>query len=378
MEPTERYFYIDVLRVLAICLVFVFHVNMIFVAEWNWHIKADSKSNVLMEFNYWIQFFRMPLLFFISGFISCSLLKKLSGAEFAIQRFNRLIIPTIIWTFVLVAPQLYFERRLQGFDFTYLEFYKTFLDFEWYPQGNFHWLHLWFIPYLFAYNLLSIPIIKKLDAFGTANNNDALKSKLPMCISVFVTLSVIPYTLLSVRYPVTYDFIHDYARHAQFFPFVLAGLLAFKYSSVMVFLEKKRETLLQLAVLSIVIINALRWNGMEPKNIWDDWLSHPLSYVFLLLLNFNSWLWVLAILGYGKRYLNRGSKLLSYFNKAVFPFYILHQTIIVIIGYYVVQTSDNEAFKYLFIMIAGFMMTLAIYHLYIRPFKLVRKLFGSK
>lgn len=79
MKPTERYFYIDVLRVLAICLVFVFHVNMIFVAEWNWHIKADSKSNVLMEFNYWIQFFRMPLLFFISGFISCSLLKKLSG-----------------------------------------------------------------------------------------------------------------------------------------------------------------------------------------------------------------------------------------------------------------------------------------------------------
>ena len=146
----------------------------------------------------------------------------------------------------------------------------------------------------------------------------------------------------------------------------------------MVFLEEKRETLLQLAVLSIVIINALRWNGMEPKNIWDDWLNHPLSYVFLLLLNFNSWLWVLAILGYGKRYLNRGSKLLSYFNKAVFPFYILHQTIIVIIGYYVVQTSDNEAFKYLFIMIAGLMMTLAIYHLYIRPFKLVRKLFGSK
>jgi len=378
MKPAERYFYIDFLRVLAILLVFIFHVNMIFVAEWGWHIKVESKSNVLMEVNYWMQFFRMPLLFFLSGFISCVLLKKLSGAKFAVQRFNRLIIPTIIWTFVLVAPQLYFERKLQGFEFTYFEFYKTFLDFEWYPKGNFHWLHLWFIPYLFAYNLLSIPIIKRLDAVGTFDDTSAFRTRLPMCISVFVLLSVIPYTLLSVHYPVTYDFIHDYARHAQFFPFVLAGVLAYKYGSVMNFLEEKRSTLLRLATLSIIIINAVRWNGLEPKNIWDDWLSHPLSYIFLSILNINSWLWVLAILGYGKRYLNSDSKILSYCNKAVFPFYILHQTIIVIIGYYVVQTSDNDAFKYLFIMFAGFLMTLTIYHLYIRPYKLVRALFGSK
>ena len=60
-------------------------------------------------------------------------------------------------------------------------------------------------------------------------------------------------------------------------------------------------------------------------------------------------LWVLACLGYGKRYLNNENAFFKYANKAVYPFYILHQTVIVAIGYYVVRTSDNAAFKYIFI-----------------------------
>ena len=153
----NRYYYIDFLRVIAILMMFVFHVNMVFVAENDWHIKDVSSSNVLMELNYWMSSFRMPLLFLVSGFVSAILLKKMNQRQFFQQRFKRLIIPTVIWTFLLVAPQIYFERKLQGVDFNYLEFYRTFLKFEWYPKGNFHWLHLWFIPYLFCYNIISIP-----------------------------------------------------------------------------------------------------------------------------------------------------------------------------------------------------------------------------
>ena len=83
-------------------------------------------------------------------------------------------------------------------------------------------------------------------------------------------------------------------------------------------------------------------------------------------------------LGYGKRYLNKGSELLTYSNKAVYPFYILHQTVIVTVGYYVVQTNDGAVFKYMFILGACFVISMGIYHLYIRPFKSMRILFGSK
>lgn len=125
-------------------------------------------------------------------------------------------------------------------------------------------------------------------------------------------------------------------------------------------------------------INVIRWNGWQPQNLWNDWLHQPLSYIYIALLTVNAWLWVLTLLGYGKRYLNNGSNLLEYCNKAVYPFYILHQTVIVTLGYYVVQTQDDAALKYGFLLVVGFLLTGFIYHLYIRPFKYVRFLFGVK
>jgi peptidoglycan/LPS O-acetylase OafA/YrhL len=197
-------------------------------------------------------------------------------------------------------------------------------------------------------------------------------------ITLFVIIAIIPYTILSTRYPVTYDVIHDYARHSQFIFFVLAGIFSYKYKQVMLAIELNRVLLFQLAFASIITINIVRWNGLEPKYIWDNWLNHPISWLYLALLNINSWLWVLAILGYGKRYIKKGSKVLTYCNNAVYPFYILHQTVIVVIGYYVVQTRDDAAFKYAFLLIACFLISASIYHLYIRPFKIVRFTFGAK
>lgn len=375
---TERHFYIDFLRVFAILLMFIYHVSMIFVAEWDWHIKNAETSNVLMEVNYWMALFRMPLLFFVSGFISCLLLDRLKNTAFIVQRFNRLIIPTIIGTFVLVAPQIYFERKLQGATFSYPEFYQTFLQFNWWPNGNFHWLHLWFIPYLFVYNLLSIPAYRFLQKAPLARFEANLLHNAPALIAVFVIIAVIPYTFLCVRFPVTYDLIHDYARHSFFIFFVFAGVLAYRFKAIMDAIEETRLLLFQLAFAAILVINIIRWNGWEPANLWSDWLNQPLTYVFIALLNINSWLWVLTLLGYAKRYCNKDSDRLAYCNKAAFPFYILHQTVIVIVGYYVVQTPDNPAFKYVFLLIACFLLTGFIYHLYIRPFRAIRFLFGAK
>ena len=122
----------------------------------------------------------------------------------------------------------------------------------------------------------------------------------------------------------------------------------------------------------------VRWNGTEPKNIWDNCLSHPMSWLYLALLNVNSWLWVLTILGYGKRYIKKGGKVLKYCNNAVYPFYILHQKVIVVVGHYVVQTQDDAAFKYIFLFVVCLLISVDIYHLYIRPFKIVRFIFGVK
>ncbi len=62
-------------------------------------------------------------------------------------------------------------------------------------------------------------------------------------------------------------------------------------------------------------------------------------------------MWVFSSLGYRKKYLNKGSRLLSYANTAVYPFYIFYQTVIVAIAYYVVGTRDDVSLKLLFLLI---------------------------
>lgn len=374
----SRYHYIDLLRVIAILMMFVYHVFMVFVAESDWHIKNQETSYTLLEINYWMASFRMPLLFFVSGYISYILMQRLSWKAFAIQRFIRLIIPTIVGMFILVAPQIFFERKLEGNSQTYFEFYQSFLEFKWWPDGNFHWLHLWFIPYLFCYNILSIPLfhaLQKDNKFTRALEHFFRK---PYSLFVLVLIAIIPNSLLSVHFVTTYDLIHDVARHSFFIFFTVAGLLFFRFPQLIETLETKRRLFLKLSILSILLINILRWNGWEPFDIWENWIEMPQTYLFLGLQNFNAWMWVFAFLGYGKKYLNKDYRSLQYMSTAVYPFYILHQTVIVIIAYYVVGTNDEVSLKLTFLLVVCFFITVSIYHLFIRPYNTMRFIFGLK
>ncbi|MGZ3750065.1 MAG: hypothetical protein ACXVAU_02245, partial [Mucilaginibacter sp.] len=64
---------------------------------------------------------------------------------------------------------------------------------------------------------------------------------------------------------------------------------------------------------------------------------------------------------------------------AVYPFYILHQTVIVLVVYYIVQTQNESILsKYIYTVGITFFVSVLIYHLFIRPYALTRFLFGMK
>lgn len=90
------------------------------------------------------------------------------------------------------------------------------------------------------------------------------------------------------------------------------------------------------------------------------------------------WTIVITILGYAHVWLNKLSTLLQKCNEAIYPFYVLHQTIIVVVGYYVIQLDVGIPSKILLLMVASFPIILLIYRYLIYPFKLARLLFGMK
>jgi len=62
-----------------------------------------------------------------------------------------------------------------------------------------------------------------------------------------------------------------------------------------------------------------------------------------LVRSLSSWFWLSAILGFGIRYLNFNNRVPRYTREAVLPFYILHQTVIVVIGHYRPMGHESAA-----------------------------------
>lgn len=381
MQPQspDRQAYLDWLRVLAILCVLFFHSAMPYVAEWGWHIKNKETSNMLLEFNDFTHRFRMPLLFFISGTVSYYMLQRRSGGGFIGLRFRRLFVPLLLGVLMIVPPQIYMERLTQGFSGNYWDFYKHMFTSGVYPKGNISWHHLWFICYLLIYDIVFAPVF----AWFTSARGKALLQKANwMARGVNIYLLIIPgvlvYTFMVLKYPETNMLVGDYAFLLYWLFFVLAGFFCIANPMWMDSLERNRRLSLTIAFTLTITINYLRWNKLEPWMVFDDYKHAPGMFVFLAISAIAAWMWVFAIVGYGKKYLNRKSAALPYLNEAAYPFYILHQTIIVILTYYIVQTPDDVALKYFFTVIVTLVLSMMIFHLFIRPFGVMRFLFGMK
>ncbi len=94
--------------------------------------------------------------------------------------------------------------------------------------------------------------------------------------------------------------------------------------------------------------------------------------------SFNSWTWLIAIVGFGGRRLNFETGFLLRAREAVLPFYILHQTVIVVLGYYLIAWSAQAPVKYLTLASSSFLIILLIYEFGVRRIKPLRFLFGMK
>jgi glucan biosynthesis protein C len=379
MQQNNRQSYLDWLRMLAIIGVLFFHSAQPFASENNWHIMNNKTSDLFTEFTFWLSRFRMPLLFFISGAVTYFILKKKTVTQFVGLRFQRLIVPLIFGMLVIVPPQVYLERLNQGFKGNFFDFYPTVFKGEAYPNGNTSWHHLWFIAYLFVYDIVAAPLfgwltsakaevfIKKLDWLAKGKR-----------IYLLTLPGIVVFSLLVLKYPQTNDLVHDYTYLPYFFMFFVPGFICIRNPKLMDSIEHTRRTSLLIAFLSIILINYTRWNDIAMDKVISDWGSNPLTYLYLSIYPIIAWSWVFALVGYGKKYLNKTHKALPYINQVVYPFYILHQTVIVILAYYVVKTTDNIESKYFFIVTVTFILCIAAFHLLVRPYKITRFLFGMK
>ena len=93
---------------------------------------------------------------------------------------------------------------------------------------------------------------------------------------------------------------------------------------------------------------------------------------------FGGWICILAFFGMGMQYLTMRTPALDYANEAVLPFYILHQTVIMAVGFFVLQWAIPEVLEWAIAVVLSFVIIMIIYEYLIRRWNVMRFLFGMK
>jgi hypothetical protein len=348
---------------------------MPFNAEWDWFVVDDQRSRLLLEVSFFISRWRMALLFAIAGIGTSYALRRRTGKAYLKERSKRLLVPVIFATLVLVPPQIAAERMREGAHFgNLLDFLRTYLDVRPYPDGNWSWHHMWFVAYLFAYSAIALPFFLWLRSEAGRTFHDRVENAMasPWIYALCVPMGLV-YAALIERFHGPQDILNDWAMFLLYGMIFVYGYLLGDRTRVWQAIQDRRQLSLAIAFAMITFINVLRWNRIEPP----PGNSLP-TLAYLALTGAMPWFWTLAILGYGRRYLNRDHRWLPYANEAAYPVYILHQTIVVGLAYYVVQLKEPLFAKYLFLAPVSLLLTVLVYHLYIRPFRPMRFLFGMK
>ncbi len=356
----QRRHELDWLRVFAFLLLILFHAGMPFIAN-DWHINNAETSVGMTHLWGFFHNWRMPLLFVVSGAGIWYALGNRTGSAFVKERMKRLLIPLVFGVLVIVAPQVYFERMFEGQVFTsYLDFYLHFFDGNIFNGGNFTPNHLWFIYALFFYCIAGLPLFLFLKStYGKVvlNMLEAIFTK-PMGIY----LMLLP-LYLSLTYLKSYGM--EYVFEYYHLVLVVIGFILVSKDKIMESIQSHR---LPSIIIAAIFISYAKYAEINSINLSLD------NIYFITSLGYGSL--IFAFLGYARRYLNFSNAFLKYTNEAVYPFYILHQTITVILAFYIVPLEMNMWLKFLLTSVGTAVFTLAIYHYLIKPFNIIRPLFG--
>jgi len=376
IQPQQRLYYIDWLRVLAMFGIFFFHNSRFYDSFSDWHVKNATNNLGATIFVGFASLWIMPLFFLIAGAGTCLAMKTRNAGQYALERTMRLLVPLIFGMLVIVVPQAYYQAIFHGTSLSQYNFFQIYgLYLGTLPQLQ--WFHLWFLVDLFVFSIVLIPLFiswKKGDKSVVARLAEVVDKPWALLLVLIVPIILID----TFVYPAGYwgDRMSNGGWNIiTYVWFFVSGYLLFANNRIIETIKK----------LTWVLLGTASVAGMSAVAFFLDQLANPAPHygsasfaIAQVLQAIGVWGFLLAFLGLTGRFLNFSNKFLSYANEAVLPFYVLHQTVIISIGFYVVQWSMGVGLKYLVISTTSFAVIMLIYELLVRRINVLRFLFGMR
>jgi glucans biosynthesis protein C len=325
-----RHYGLDWLRIGAFASLILYHIGMFFV-PWDWHIKTDQIQSWLEYPMRAVNPWRIPLLILVSGFASCALLSKLQGVgAFARQRTARLLIPLLFGVAVIIPVQPWIELQAKhGYTGSFFVFWmSTYWSFAGVNDIILPtWQHLWFVVYLLVYTLLLAAVIAVVPV--------AMRTQMQSLFAqIFAGWRLLALPIvwiaavriwLSSRFPETHALADDWANHAVLFPTFLFGFALARAESMLA--DFRRYWSLGAAAALGAYLARLAFEA------YDQLLLAEIAR------SVQTWGAIVALVGLADRFLNRDHRWRPYLSVGIFPYYIIHQSIIVVTGWLVLKAA---------------------------------------
>jgi glucan biosynthesis protein C len=331
MSIPARHFGLDWLRIGAFGLLIFYHIGMFFV-PWGWHVKTaeplDWVAIPMMATNSW----RLSLLFVVSGFASRTLIEKRPGAgQFARERSLRLMLPVIAGMVLIIPVQPWIELVTQH---GYRRDFGWFWMHDYFRVGTLEgimlptWQHLWFVVYLWVYTL-GLALLSRLGIDRGQRLFDRIFGGVGLIAVPLIWLVVLALgTWQGAGIPRT--LLLDPIGHLTYVPMFLFGVGLARSASTLAMAARIWKPMLALAALTYAVVVLLVWPGVRDQPAATADLLRASHAVM-------GWAMIVALIGVAGRFLNHDHPLRSVLTEAVFPFYIIHQTIIVVIGWWLLR-----------------------------------------
>ena len=331
---------IDALRALAFGLLILYHLAMLYVADWGWHLKSSYLTEALQMPMLMMNRWRMDLIFLISGISTAFLLQRSKVPAFVRERSWRLMLPLIFGMLVVVPIQPYAQGVTNGMvEPGFMQFLARYYTGAAWPahafdgwQHGYTWNHLWYLAYLWCYTLLLAllqPVLNSKLGLRLRQKFTDLRG-LPLLLLPALPLFIYS-VALQARFPDTHELINDWYVHAMYFTIFLYGWCLATSDALWAELAALRRRSLSLTLISgAVYLGLVRifW-GVEDVSTSEQWLIWAFRNAYV-------WLMLCTILGWGHATLNRPWRWLPWATQAVYPWYVLHQSLIVLLAYWMV------------------------------------------